>query len=106
MWLFNKKINYYWLNNQFITKKIHDIFLLCTKCQCTGYVYKLLQVMSFEQISEYRVKSRSYQSKLVAQEYGFNSLKELLKSIGLSRNTYQNRIMKGMPIKQALGLEN
>ena len=72
----------------------------------TGYVYKLLQVMSFEQISEYRVKSRSYQSKLVAQEYGFNSLKELLKSIGLSRNTYQNRIMKGMPIKQALGLEN
>ena len=62
--------------------------------------------MSFEQISEYRVKSRSYQSKLVAQEYGFNSLKELLKSIGLSRNTYQNRIMKGMPIKQALGLEN
>ena len=33
-------------------------------------------------------------------------LKELLKSIGLSRNTYQNRIMKGMPIKQALGLES
>ena len=41
MWLFNKKINYYWLNNQFITKKIHDIFLLCTECTMhkTGFDY-------------------------------------------------------------------
>ena len=38
--------------------------------------------------------------------YNKETLKEFLKSIGLSRNTYQNRIMKGMPIKQALGLEN
>lgn len=72
----------------------------------TGYVYKLLQTMTFEEISKRRVESRNYQVRQIAKEHGFNSFKDYLKSIGLSRSTYQSRIAKGMTVKQALGLEN
>lgn len=71
----------------------------------TGYVYKLLQTMTFEEISKSRIESRSYQVKQIAKTHGFNSFKDYLKSIGLSRSTYQSRISKGMTVKRALGLE-
>lgn len=71
----------------------------------TGYVYKLLQTMTFEEISKSRIESRSYQVKQIAKAHGFNSFKDYLKSIGLSRSTYQTRISKGLSVKQALGME-
>ena len=72
----------------------------------SGYLTLLLKNKTYEQISKERLENPTFIAKKIAREMGLKGIKELLAYLQLPKSTYNDRVKRGMTVKQALGLEN
>ena len=52
------------------------------------------------------LENHTFIAKKIAREMGLKGIKELLAYLQLPKSTYNDRVKRGMTVKQALGLEN